>query len=81
MSDSKYVKDSSHANKYLRKIKINLQTKVEISISTFSNADIATWWTVLNERNSVRQIVDRTHTHLFNGPLFRDYPGEPVPER
>jgi len=43
VSDSKYVKDSSHANKYLRKIKINLQTKVEISISTFSNADIATW--------------------------------------
>jgi len=20
-------------------------------------------------------------THLFNGPFFRDYPGEPVPER
>ena len=22
-----------------------------------------------------------THTHPFNGPFFRDYPGEPVPER
>jgi len=21
-----------------------------------------------------------THTPLFNGPFFRDYPGEPVPE-
>jgi len=21
------------------------------------------------------------HTHPFNGPFFRDYPGEPVPER
>jgi len=21
------------------------------------------------------------YTHLFNGPFFRDYPGEPVPER
>jgi len=21
-----------------------------------------------------------THTHPFNGPFFRDYPGEPVPE-
>ena len=22
-----------------------------------------------------------TNTHSFNGPFFRDYPGEPVPER
>jgi len=22
-----------------------------------------------------------THTHPFNGPFFRDYPGEPLPER
>jgi len=22
-----------------------------------------------------------THTHPFNGFFFRDYPGEPVPER
>ena len=22
-----------------------------------------------------------THTHTFNGPFFRNYPGEPVPER
>ena len=22
-----------------------------------------------------------THTHQFNGPFLRDYPGEPVPER
>jgi len=45
------------ANKYLRKIKIDLQTKVEICISTYSisNVDVvcysATWWTKLNERN------------------------------
>ena len=29
-----------HGNKYLRKIKMNLQTKVEICISTNSNADV-----------------------------------------
>jgi len=23
----------------------------------------------------------RTHTHPCNGPFFRDYPGEPVPQR
>jgi len=30
----------SHANKYFRKIKINLRTKVEICISTYLNAAI-----------------------------------------
>jgi len=30
--------DSSHANIYLRKIKINLRTEVEVCISTYSNA-------------------------------------------
>ena len=25
--------------------------------------------------------VTHTHTHTFNGPFVRDYPGEPVPER
>jgi len=63
VSKSQNVKDSSHGNKYLRKIKINLRTKVEICISTYSNADAvcysATWRTELNERNSVRKIVDR----------------------
>ena len=57
------VKDRSHANKCLRKIKINLRTKVEICISTYSNADVvcysATWRMELNESNSVRLIVDR----------------------
>jgi len=24
---------------------------------------------------------DTEHTHTFNGPFFRDYPGEPVPEK
>jgi len=56
VSKSQNVKDSSHANKYLRKIKINLWTKVEICISTYSNADVmcysATWRTELNGRNS-----------------------------
>ena len=36
VSNSQNVKDSSHANKYLRNIKINLQAKVEICISTYS---------------------------------------------
>ena len=53
VSKSQNVKDSSHANKYLRKIKINPWTKVEICISTYSNAGIlcysATCRTELNE--------------------------------
>jgi len=47
VSKSQNVKDSSPANKYLRKIKINLRTKVEVCIWTYSNADVicysATW--------------------------------------
>ena len=66
VSNSQNVKDSLHGNKRLRKIIINLRIKVEICISTYSNADIvcyrATWRTELNKRNSVRLIVDRTHT-------------------
>jgi len=60
------MKDSSHGNKHLRKlkIKINLGTKVEICISTYSNEEVvcysATCRTELYERNSVRQIVDRS---------------------
>jgi len=53
VSKSQNVKDRSRANKYLRKIKVNLQTKVEICISTYSNADVvcysATWQTDLND--------------------------------
>jgi len=26
-------------------------------------------------------LYDTAHTHPFNGTFFRDYPGEPVPER
>jgi len=37
VSNSQNVKDSSHGNKSLRKIKINLGTEVEICISTFGN--------------------------------------------
>jgi len=40
VAKSHNVKGSSHANKYLKKIKINLRTKVEICISTYSNADV-----------------------------------------
>ena len=29
----------------------------------------------------VNHLGTHTHTHPFNGPSFRDYPGEPVPER
>jgi len=63
VSKSQNMKDSSHANKYLRKIEINLQTKVEICISTYSKADVvcysSSWRMELHERNSVRLIVDR----------------------
>jgi len=61
VSKSQNVKDSSRADKYLRKIKIDLRTKVEICISTYSNADVAcysaTWRTELND---VHQIVDES---------------------
>jgi len=61
VSNSQNVKDSSHGNRYLRKIKINFQTKVEICTSTYSNADVvcysATWQT---ELNNVLLIVDRS---------------------
>ena len=64
VSYSHNVKDSSRANKYLRKIRINLQTEVEICISTYLNADVvcynAAWRTQSNECNSVCQIVDRS---------------------
>ena len=64
MPNSENVKDSSYGNKYLRKIKINLWTKVEICISTYSNVHVvrysATCRTELDERNSIRQIVDRS---------------------
>jgi len=40
VSNSQNVKESSYANKSLRKIKINLRPKVEICISTYSNADV-----------------------------------------
>ena len=54
VSNSQNVKDSSHANKNLRKIKINLGTKVGICISSYSNTDarcysVATWQTELND--------------------------------
>jgi len=42
LSNSQNVKDSSHANKYLKKnkkIKINLGFKVKICILAYSNAD------------------------------------------
>ena len=61
MSKSQKVKDS-----YMQ---INIyenffQTKVEICISTYSNADVicysATWRTELNERNSVCVIAYRS---------------------
>ena len=63
LSKSQNVKGRSHADKYLniRKIKVNLRTKVDICISTYSNADVicysATWRTELND---VRLIVDRS---------------------
>jgi len=37
--------------------------------------------TVYRSIISVNTAYTHTHTHPFNGPFFRDYPGEPVPER
>jgi len=55
------LKDRSHANKYLRKIKVNIGNKIGICISAYSNADVicysATWQTKLND---VRLNVDRS---------------------
>ena len=36
-------------------------------------------WHQLDHMQTISTL--HTHTHPFNGPLFRDYPGEPVPER
>jgi len=59
---SQNVKDSSHGNKCLRKIKISLGTKDEICISTYSNAYVlcysATWRTELKERNSAKSLIE-----------------------
>jgi len=53
VSKSQNVKNRLHANKYLKKIKVNFQTEVEICISSYSNADIvcyrASWQTELND--------------------------------
>ena len=54
VSKSQNVKDRSRANKYLRKIKVNLRSKVGLCISTYSNADVvryssAIWQTELND--------------------------------
>jgi len=53
VSKSQNVKDW-RANKYPRKMKVNLRTKVGICISTYLNADVvcyitATWRTELND--------------------------------
>ena len=62
VSNSQNVKDSSHGNKCLWKIKINLRSKVEICISTYSNVDVVSYntpcRTELKERNCGRQIVE-----------------------
>jgi len=56
----------SNGNKYLTKLKIktNLRVEVKICISTYSNGAVdcysATRRTALNERNSVCQVFDRS---------------------
>ena len=35
----------------------------------------------IDNTRKYRKTDTHTHTHPFNGPFFRDYPGEPVPER
>ena len=53
LSKLQIVKDRSHANKCLRKVKVNPGTDVVICISTYWNADVvcysATWRTKLND--------------------------------
>jgi len=36
---------------------------------------------LLSYRYRFRRLHTSTHTRPFNGPFFRGYPGEPVPER
>ena len=38
-------------------------------------------WSVYVVDDHNRYPNTHTHTHTFNGPFVRDYPGEPVPER
>jgi len=61
VSKSQNVKNISHANKYLRRIKINLRTEVENCISTYLNADVvcysATRRTELNDVNGSKKLT------------------------
>ena len=60
MPNSQNLNNSSIGNKYLRKIKINLRTKVKnLRFNLFVRYS-ATFRTELNERDFVRQIVDRS---------------------
>jgi len=80
VSKSQNVKDW-RANKYPRKIKVNLRTKVGICISTYLNADVvcyitATWRTELNEvclinltKNHFKLVVGHTTKQMKHGRL------------
>jgi len=59
---SQNVQDRLRANKYLRKIKVNLRPKVGIFISTYLNADVVLQRHLANggERTQLRKIVDRS---------------------
>ena len=74
VSKSQNVKDSSRGNNYLRKIKINLRTKVEICISTYSNADVACHSTTLRKlsklsKNHFKLVVVRTTEQMKHSRL------------
>jgi len=37
---------------------------------------------IIKNRTSSDRVIHEVHTHTpFHRPFFRDYPGEPVPER
>ena len=51
---------------------LNLHTLLQILVNLLAFSAL----TLLVGRHQ-----ERAHTHTFNGPFFRDYPGKPVPER
>ena len=65
---SQYVKDSSHGNKILEKlkIKINLRTKVKIFISTYSNAEVVCYSATCTSGPSYLNVGLTTVHHLYD---------------
>ena len=70
ISEKIRMKNRSHANKYLRKIKVNIQKKKGICISTISNADVVcyscTWHTELNDVNRSQKFITKIILNKLN---------------